>query len=94
MAAEITEPAPSPTQAGTSSALIPATYNLTATVAQEPPKPGYKTTEFYLKLAALLLSALFASGLLTNDRLLAVAGMIATVLTSLGYTVSRTLVKR
>lgn len=58
-----------------------------------PPKPGYKTTEFWFKLAAVLLSTLFASGALTNNTALAIAGMAATVLTALGYTVSRTMIK-
>lgn len=58
-----------------------------------PTKPGYQTTEFYLSLAATVLTALFASGLLTNNTALAIAGMAATVLTALGYKVSRTLVK-
>lgn len=58
-----------------------------------PAKPGYKTTEFWLKLAALLLTAVFASGALTNSTALAIAGIAATVLTALGYTVSRTMVK-
>lgn len=60
-------------------------------------KPGYKTTEFWLSLASMLVGAVFASGLLgqtatpIDDQLL---GIIATVLGALGYTVSRTLVKR
>ncbi len=59
-----------------------------------PAKPGYLTSEFWLKLASMALSALFASGVLTSDRELAIAGMAASVLGALGYTVSRTLVKR
>lgn len=58
-----------------------------------PVKPGYKTTEFWLSLAATILSALFASGALTNNTALAIAGMAATVLTALGYKVSRAMVK-
>lgn len=58
-----------------------------------PVKPGYKTTEFWLTLAATLLSTLFASGAITNNTVLALAGIGATVLTALGYKVTRTLVK-
>jgi hypothetical protein len=61
--------------------------------APTPTKPGYKTTEFWLSMLATLLTALFASGALTNNVALAIAGMAATVLTALGYKVSRTLVK-
>ncbi len=56
-------------------------------------KPGYKTSEFWLKLAALVLTAVYASGVLTNNTALAIAGIAATILGALGYTVSRTLVK-
>lgn len=58
-----------------------------------PPTPGWRTSEFWLKVAAIALSALFASGALTNSTALAIAGMAATILGALGYTVSRTLVK-
>lgn len=58
-----------------------------------PAKPGFKTTEFWLKLAAFALTALYASGSLTNNTALAIAGIVATILGALGYTVSRTLVK-
>ena len=58
-------------------------------------KPGYKTTEFWLSFAALVVGASFASGVVptesTGEKLL---GLAATVLTALGYTVSRTMVKR
>jgi hypothetical protein len=57
-------------------------------------KPGYKTTEFWLKVAAFALTAVYASGALTNSTALAIAGIAATLLGSLGYTVSRTLVKQ
>lgn len=57
-------------------------------------KPGYKTSEFWLKLAALVLTALYASGAMTNNTALAIAGIAATILGALGYTVSRTLVKQ
>src|SRR5262245_56465821 len=58
------------------------------------PKPGYLTTEFWLKLAAILLTALFASGVIpvggTAER---IAAIVATMLGALGYTVSRSMVK-
>lgn len=60
------------------------------------PKPGYKTTEFWLSLAAVLIGALMASGLLDvipgniDDT---IVGVIATVLGALGYTVSRAYTK-
>lgn len=60
----------------------------------EQPKPGYKTTEFYLSLLAILMSAAFASGLIpVGGTVEKIAAMAATVLTAAGYKVSRTLVK-
>lgn len=58
-----------------------------------PTKPGYKTSEFWLKLAAMAMTALFASGALTNNTAVTIAGIAATILGALGYTVSRTMVK-
>lgn len=57
-------------------------------------KPGYRTTEFWLSLAATMLGLLWASGLVsegsTTDK---VIGFAAMVLAQLGYTVSRGLAK-
>lgn len=61
--------------------------------APTPVKPGWRTTEFWLKLAALALTALYASGAVTNSVALAIAGIAATMLGALGYTVSRAIVK-
>jgi len=59
-----------------------------------PVKPGYRTTEFWLKLAAIALTALFASGVIpTSGTAATVAAITATMLGALGYTVSRSFVK-
>jgi len=58
------------------------------------PKPGYKTTEFWLSLIAFLLSMLFASGLLHDGSMAyKIAGLAAMVITSMGYSVNRTIMK-
>jgi len=58
-------------------------------------KPGYKTTEFWLSVVAMVIGAAFASGVFpaesAGDKIL---GLAATVLSALGYTVSRTMVKK
>ena len=58
-------------------------------------KPGYLTTEFWLTFAASVVGLAFASGVFegesSGDRLL---GRAASVLASLGYTVSRAIVKK
>lgn len=58
-------------------------------------KPGYKTTEFWLSVVAMVIGASFASGVFpaesAGDKIL---GLAATVLSALGYTVSRTMVKK
>ena len=62
--------------------------------SHSPMKPGIKTTEFWLSLLAMLVTALYASGLIGEGGTVAkVASFVALVLTSLGYTVSRSLAK-
>ena len=57
-------------------------------------KPGYKTSEFWLTVAAFVVSAVFGSGILGDDGIdLQAAEVIALILGSLGYTVSRTIGK-
>lgn len=64
------------------------------TATLQPVKPGWKTTEFWLSLAAKLLGAAFATGLIGDGGEVArIAGIAAIVLTTLGYQVSRTIVK-
>ena len=53
-------------------------------------KPGYKTTEFWLTSAAALLGLLFASGAISDgSQIDKVLGMAATVLSGMGYSISR-----
>lgn len=83
----------------TDTAATPAT----STTATETPstvttattiKPGWQTTEFYFALAAKILSGLFAFGLVGDGSTLSrLAGVAGFVLTQMGYTVSRTLIK-
>lgn len=58
-------------------------------------KAGWRTTEFWLTVAANLVSLLFASGIVssggTMDRVL---GLVAMVLASLGYSISRGMAKK
>lgn len=57
-------------------------------------KPGYKTSEFWLKLAAVLLTALYASDVIpTGGPVSKVAAIAATMLGAIGYTVVRGMVK-
>ena len=58
-------------------------------------KPGFKTSEFWLTLAAVAVGAVFASGAFGEDSpVLQTAGIAATVLGALGYTVSRGMAKK
>lgn len=64
-------------------------------VAVTPTKPGYKTTEFWLGLAAMVLTALYASGVIPTGGMAAtIAAMAATILGALGYTVVRGATKK
>lgn len=57
-------------------------------------KPGYKTTEFWMSVAACALGAFLASGALPEENFATqIAGVILSGLTALGYTVSRFVVK-
>jgi hypothetical protein len=56
-------------------------------------KPGIKTSEWWLSVAALITSALLSSGLVSNSLALQCIGGVATLLTALGYQVSRSFVK-
>jgi hypothetical protein len=68
------------------------TTQTTATI--DPIRPGWRTTEFWLKIAAIILTALFASGAIpTTGTAAMVAAIAATILGALGYTVGRSLVK-
>ena len=58
-------------------------------------KPGYKTTEFWLALAATAIGAAAASGAIPTDGPIAQAiGMIASALVALGYTGARFALKK
>jgi len=65
-----------------------------ATATPTAPKPAWRTTEFYLSLATLLMGALYASGLISTgstwDKL---AGLVTMLLAATGHTVSRTVLK-
>lgn len=58
------------------------------------PKPGWKTTEFWLSLVVIIIGALLSSGLLEGTgKWQQIVGAIASVLTALGYTWTRGRVK-
>ncbi len=68
----------------------------TATDPVKPdPKPGFKTSEFWLASIATLLGIVLASGAIPEGGMIAqFCGGILSVLASLGYTASRTSVKK
>lgn len=58
-------------------------------------KPGYKTSEFWLALAAMLLGAFVTSGVLGPDHIaVRIAGVALTLLAGLGYGAGRAALKR
>ncbi len=59
-----------------------------------PAKPGWKTTEFWLSLAAQMVGVLAASGAIATGSIWErMVGVVATALASMGYSVSRAKVK-
>jgi hypothetical protein len=58
------------------------------------PKPGIKTTEFWLNLAAQVCGALMASGMFAPGSIVVqIVGLVSMVLAGLGYTWSRAIAK-
>lgn len=55
----------------------------------ETVKPGWKTSEFYLTVAASIVGLLLASGAFIEGPVAQALGVAATTLSALGYTVSR-----
>jgi hypothetical protein len=59
-------------------------------------KPGYKTTEFWLSLGAILIGALWASGVVSpdgTDALSQAVGVAAATLGAMGYSIARGMAK-
>ena len=58
-------------------------------------KPGWKTSEAWFTLAAQIVGALLTSGLLADgSKEMRIAGVVALVLSSLGYQANRTILKK
>ena len=58
-------------------------------------KPGYKTTEFWLATLAVVVGVLMASGAFeSGDSVAKALALVASVLASLGYSVSRGMAKK
>lgn len=56
----------------------------------EPVKPGYKTTEFWLSLLAIVIAALTASGVFAPGSAVAkVIAVVGSILVAMGYTSAR-----
>lgn len=56
-------------------------------------KPGWQTSEFWLHLIATILGAIMASGLPSNSKIVQVSGMGLSLLSVLGYTTGRVIIK-
>jgi UDP-N-acetylmuramyl pentapeptide phosphotransferase/UDP-N-acetylglucosamine-1-phosphate transferase len=77
--------------------LAPVAVKLETVVVAEPvtKKPGYKSTEFYMSMAAVVIGAIASSGILDgSDGLTKIVGLIMTALVALGYTGSRLTIKK
>jgi len=59
------------------------------------PKPGYRTTEFWLSVVATMLGFLMASGVFSDQESIAakIVGAVVAALTAMGYTAGRARVK-
>lgn len=57
-------------------------------------KAGFKTTEFWMSAVAALLSFLMAQGIVTGEQVENIFAILAPVIASAGYSVSRGLAKQ
>ena len=61
----------------------------------EPPKPGWRTTEFWLSFAAVAVGTVIASGALPAESVWErIAGLAVAGLSALGYTGARRALKK
>jgi hypothetical protein len=69
--------------------------NVAAPLVIATPKPGYKTSEFWMTLASQLVAAFLAAGIVPDTHVaVKVAAFVAAALSSLGYTVARASAKK
>ena len=72
-----------------------ATASSTAPAPAQPVKPGYKSTEFWLSSIATILGIVLASGAVPEGGMVGqIIGGALALLANLGYTASRTQVKK
>tara|TARA_R100001244_G_scaffold63675_1_gene52816 strand:- start:396 stop:596 length:201 start_codon:yes stop_codon:yes gene_type:complete len=58
-------------------------------------KPGYKTTEFYLSLGAMVVGALVASDVFSEGSTgMKIAALVSSALVAMGYTGARMQIKK
>jgi hypothetical protein len=64
------------------------------TATPKPMKPGWKTSEFWLSTATMLLGQAYAAGMIGESGTAAkIAALACSMLAALGYTVSRGMAK-
>ena len=74
---------------------MPKTKLSVPVVNETVKKPGYKSTEFYMSMAAVVIGAVASSGVLEDDSALTkVVGLVMAALVALGYTGSRLTLKK
>ena len=74
---------------------MPDTKLIVPVVNETVKKPGYKSTEFYMSMLAVVIGAVASSGILEgSDGLTKVVGLVMAALVALGYTGSRLTLKK
>jgi UDP-N-acetylmuramyl pentapeptide phosphotransferase/UDP-N-acetylglucosamine-1-phosphate transferase len=74
---------------------MPDTQQVVPVVSETVKKPGYKSTEFYMSMLAVVIGAVASSGILEgSDGLTKVVGLVMAALVALGYTGSRLTLKK
>lgn len=82
------------TDTATPASTTTATATPSAVTTSTTISPGWKSSEHWLSLAAMVIGALLASDLIPSGSVwLRVAGLASTLLAAMGYTWSRTALK-
>ena len=64
-------------------------------MAAKPTKPGYKTTEFFLSLGAMVIGALVASDVFADGSTgMKITALVSSALVAMGYTGARMNIKK
>lgn len=57
-------------------------------------KPGIKTTEFWISIAAAVVAPVMAAGLIDEQTIATIVGVVSPIVSAFGYSISRGMAKK